>query len=372
MKIGITGAWGFIGWHLLCYLKTLEGITEVRTTDKKTFTEQGIVKLFVNDLDCIIHLAGVNRADSHELLEGNIRLAEQLVEALIDTNSTPCVVYSSSTYAETSITKYGQGKAKAGNILQKWATENNARLINMIIPHVFGEYGKPFYNSAIATFCHLIVKDEEVTINKGGKLELIHVQDLVERFIKAYLNGSSGTERIQGHLISVEDAAARLQKLYNEYINNHQLPSLLDHIDRCMFNALRGSFDYDSRVCTPIKHTDNRGWLVETVRAGSGGQCFVSTTKPGITRGNHFHRRKVERFFVLQGKGEIKLRKLFTKKVISYQLDGKNPSYIDIPTLHTHSITNIGDDELITLFWADEFFDPHNSDTYFEQVEISE
>jgi UDP-2-acetamido-2,6-beta-L-arabino-hexul-4-ose reductase len=118
------------------------------------------------------------------------------------------------------------------------------------------------------------------------------------------------------------------------------------------------------------KHEDDRGWLIETVKADSGGQCFISTTKSGVTRGNHFHRRKVERFIVLQGNAQIKIRKLFTDEVIVYEIDGETPVFIDMPTLHTHSITNVGETELITMFWTDEIYDPESSDTYFEEVEL--
>lgn len=368
MKVGVTGSDGFIAWHLQCYLKTCDDVEEVRTANRATFANLALLRDFVGDLDCIVHLAGVNRAKPNELLEGNLQPAQDLVEALEATNTRPCVIYASSTYAESANSEYGKGKAEAGNILKKWADCAGTRLINMIIPHVFGEYGRPFYNSAMATFCYLIANKEEPSVNKDGQLALIHVQDLVEEFMQAYRNDVSGDVRIEGYHISVEGAADRLKILYDEYIKESRLPDLSDSITRCFFNALRGALSYDERLCVPVLHKDNRGWLVETVRAGSGGQCFVSTTKPGITRGNHFHRRKVERFFVLQGQAVVRIRKLFTDNVIEYHLDGNTPSFIDIPTLHTHNITNIGDTDLITLFWADEFFDPENPDTYFEEV----
>ena len=368
MKIGITGGSGFIGWHLRCYVSTLDYVDEVRIADRNTFSVAGLLECFVDGLDLVVHLAGVNRADDNELLNGNAQPAQLLVAALDAKNDTACIVYASSTYAAIANSAYGRGKADAGKIIGNWANKSKGRFINMIIPHVFGEYGKPFYNSAMATFCHQIARGEEVSVNSDGQLELVHVQDLVEIFISVYDDGREGDIRVSGKNIRVSDAASRLQDLYEEYMIQKRLPDLSNPFDRSLFNALRGALIQDDRLTAPVKHSDERGWLVETVKAGSGGQCFVSTTKPGITRGNHFHRRKVERFFVLQGKGQIKLRKLFTDDVIVYDLDGDSPSYVDIPTLHTHSITNTGDTELITLFWADEFYDPENSDTYFENV----
>lgn len=368
MKIGITGSDGFIGWHLRCYLKTLGTIEETRVADRKVFSDLNLLENFVVGLDVIVHLAGVNRAEDKELLTGNSEPAQRLVTALGNKNNSARILYASSTYAETANNAYGKGKASAGNILKDWAKNSNGYLLNMIIPHVFGEYGKPFYNSAIATFCHQIINKEKITVNPEGELELIHVQELVEKIIQAIEDGSEGDIRILGKKISVIDAANRLQALYEEYVVHNRIPDLSNNLERSLFNALRGAFANNERVIIPVKHTDERGWLVETVKAGSGGQCFVSTTKSGITRGNHFHRRKVERFFVLQGKGRIKLRKLFSDNVITYDIDGKAPSYVDIPTLHTHSVTNIGDNDLIMLFWADEFYDPENSDTYYEEV----
>lgn len=368
MKVGITGAKGFIGWHLNCFLRTRDDVLEIRTADRNTFTDEGALESFVDGLDLIVHLAGVNRADNDVLLKGNIEPAEQLIKALEGTLSTPCVIYLSTTHAINPSNSYGEAKAAVSEIFSSWATRNDSRFINLVIPHVFGEYGRPFYNSGVTTFCHQIVKGEPLAVNSEGKLELIHVQDLAEFIVSCYGEEKCGDIFVKGTAISVPDVVDKLQTLYHQYKRNNQIPDLSDSFTRSLFNTLRTAIPVDEWLRSPQKHADDRGWLVETVKAYSGGQCFVSTTKPGITRGNHFHRRKVERFFVLQGKAKIKLRKLFSDDVIECDLDGNFPSFVDIPTLHTHSITNIGDDELITLFWTDEFFDPNSPDVYFEEV----
>ncbi|MCU7850749.1 MAG: NAD-dependent epimerase/dehydratase family protein [Candidatus Thiodiazotropha sp. (ex Monitilora ramsayi)] len=370
MKVGITGANGFIGWHARCFLATCKNIQEVRLANRKEFSDQAELYHFVDGLDLIIHLAGVNRADPKELISGNIEPANNLVAALRRARATPCLAYTSSTKIENGDSPYAEGKAAVSQIFQKWARETGTSFINLIVPHVFGEYGCPNYNSAIATFAHQVANGEQPTIHNDGQLELIHVQDLVEQIIHLYTDGTCGDVRIEGRPTSVIEAVELLQQLHETYKENGQLPDLRNHFVRCMFNTLRGAIDYPFRHCTTIKHEDNRGWLVEAVKANSGGQCFISTTKPGITRGNHFHLRKVERFMVLQGQAEIKLRKLFSNEIISYELDGDNPSWIDIPTMHTHSITNVGKVDLITLFWADEIFDPDNPDTTFHEVSL--
>jgi len=368
MKVGITGAGGFVGWHMRCYLQTREDIAEVRTANRKTFADETALEAFVDGLDLIVHLAGVNRAEDVELLEGNARPARQLVDALNAVGVAPCVILSSSTHAEHPVNAYGRGKAEAEHIFSGWAEHSGARFVNIIVPHVFGEYGRPFYNSAVATFCHQIVRGEKPKVNGNGALELVHIQNLVEEMFEACVQGKSGTIRVEGHKIGVAEVEQQLHLLWHDYHVQGQLPDLVEPFQRNLFNALRGAMPENMRLCSPVLHSDDRGWLVETVKAGSGGQCFVSTTRPGITRGNHFHRRKVERFFVLQGKAEIRLRKLFTEDVQCFTLDGSSPAFVDIPTLHTHCITNVGDAELITLFWSDEFFDPEKSDTYFEPV----
>ncbi len=369
MKFGITGGNGFIGWHLRCYLATLKIVKEVRIAGREEFYTSNKLQSFVKGLDCIVHLAGVNRADPKSLFEGNIKPAKQLVDVLRQTNSDVTVIYSSSVQALDPLSSpYAKGKADVSLIFLRWAKETNGKLINLIIPHVFGEYGKPNYNSAVATFVNQIANKKQTNIYGDGRLELVHVQHLSEQIFDLYQAGETGDIRILGKEISVSAVVRILEGLFKTYIEDDQLPDLSDLFIKNLFNTLRGALPAHNRLTKSVKHQDERGWLVETVKANSGGQCFISTTKPGVTRGNHFHRSKVERFFVLEGKAQIKIRKLFSDDVITYNIDGETPVYVDIPTLFTHCITNVGDSELITLFWADEIFNPNNSDTYFDEV----
>lgn len=368
MKVGITGGDGFIGWHLRCYLKTRADVEEVRIAGRETFANADKLRDFTAGLDLVVHLAGVNRASEKDLLSQNISLAESLVSALEASGTIPSIIYSSSTQAIQPQTAYGRGKAEASQRFMAWSQNTGGRFLELIVPHVFGEYGRPHYNSAIATFCHQIARGQEPSITGDGLLILIHVQDLAERIIELYQAGKQGSIKIDGHEIRVGEAAVRLQNMYSTYINHGEIPDLSNPFDRALFNTLRASLPDDDRLFTAISHIDPRGWLVETVKTQSGGQCFVSSTKPGVTRGNHYHRRKVERFFVLQGHAQIRLRRLFTNEILTYDLDGNTPSCVDMPTLYTHSITNTGDCDLLTLFWADEVFDPANPDTFPENV----
>ena len=369
MKVGITGARGFVGWHLRCYLATRNDVDEVRIADRETFNNHNSLIDFVENLDIVVHLAGVNRAEADEIINGNIEPAKKLVSILEETGSTPYIAYTSSTQvAAGASSPYAEGKAGVSKVFEAWAQNSGGGFANYIVPHVFGEYGRPYYNSAVITFAHQIANNEAPSIHNDGQLELVHAQDLVQLIIENYSSQVKGDIRVKGRPTGVIEAAELLKELHKTYIEKGQFPDLSDPFRRSMFNTLRGAIEYSKRMKSVTKHEDNRGWLVETVKVNSGGQCFVSTTKPGITRGNHFHLRKVERFMVLQGRAEIKLRKLFNDEVVTYQLDGSAPSFVDIPTMHTHLITNVGDSELITLFWADEIFDPDQPDTTFEEV----
>ena len=371
MKLGITGASGFVAWHLRSYLKSLgeELVDEVRLANRETFASTDSLEDFVTGLDFIVHLAGVNRASDEELLDGNILPARLLVNALSATESRATLLFASSTHAVEPVSAYGEAKHKASEIFREWGESSKCRVINMIIPHVFGEYCKPFYNSGVASFCYQIANGEAPEVNPDGRLELVHVQDLVEQMVASYSQTVSGNFRVEGHKISVQDVVDKINGFYSEYVVSMLIPDLEDQFSRNLFNTFRSYIKDSQRNMFPPLRSDDRGWLVETVKAVSGGQCFVSSTHPGIIRGNHYHRRKVERFFVLKGQAEIRMRRLFTDEVASYHLDGNQPSFIDIPTLHTHNIKNTGVDELITLFWADELFDPDNPDTFYEEVD---
>jgi UDP-2-acetamido-2,6-beta-L-arabino-hexul-4-ose reductase len=370
MKIGITGSNGFAAWHLRCYLHSLgDVISDIKLADRITFNYSDRLESFVKDCDFIIHLAGVNRASDEDLEKGNVEPAEKLVAALQEIGAKPTLLFANSTHAIEPYTTYGRAKAKVSKIFSDWAIHENTRFINLIIPHVFGEYGKPYYNSGVSTFCYEIANGIESQINPDGRLELVHVQDLVELMIELYQLGYTGDYRVEGKCISVPNIVDKIKNFRLQYLECGQFPDLSSDFDRALFNTFRAAIKHEDRIVTPKQHRDERGWLVETLKAHSGGQCFVSSTHSGITRGNHYHRKKVERFFVLSGNAEIKLRKLFSSQVLSFKLCATSPSYIDIPTLHTHNITNIGKDELITLFWTDEFYNPEKSDTYFLGVE---
>ena len=373
MKIGITGAEGFLGFHVRAYLYALK-IHEVHLATRETFRSRESLEQFVSGLDAIIHLAGINRGNEKEVSEGNVTIAEQLVAAMDHTASTPILLNANSTHSEKD-TAYGIGKRQAGEVFFRWADSRGARFINLILPHIFGEFGRPFYNSAVSTFCYQIANGQEPEIQTDSQLELVHAQDVARDCLSIIKEAENGFQtrsgmtkmRLSGVSIKVSGLLSLLLDMYASY-RSQIIPDLSEQLHLQLFNTLR-SYLYPQHYpkFLPLR-TDNRGSLFEAVKTRQGGQTFISSSKSGVTRGNHFHLRKVERFLVLKGDAEIKLRKLFSSEIQTFRVNGEAPSYIDIPTLHTHSITNLGASELMTLFWSNEIFDANDSDTFSEQV----
>ncbi len=376
IKVGITGQSGFIGSHLFNYLGLKEGIKRINF-DKSFFGNQTLLQDFVKNCDVIVHIAGMNRHDNPQIIyDTNIELIHKLIDSCDAINARPKIIFSSSTQEERD-NLYGKSKLEGRLTLEKWAEKVNTKVTTLIIPNTFGPFGKPYYNSVIATFCYQLTHGEEPQIQVDVELKLIFINEIIEEFYAKikYLCSEEGTKskivKYEVPCTSVKKVSEVLKTLKGYKINYFDkgiMPNLMDSFELNLFNTFRCYISPDYFPCTYTKHTDERGAFVEIVRANTSGQFSYSTTNQGITRGNHFHTRKAERFSVISGRALIQLRKIGTTEVINYKLDGITPSFVDIPIWHTHNITNIGDMVLITLFWINEPFDSRDSDTYFETV----
>ncbi len=368
MKVGITGQNGFVGSHLFEYLKLQENISLIEF-ERAYFDNPKNLQTFVKECDVIVHLAALNRhPDLEKLYKTNVHLVQSLIDACETTQSAPHILISSSTQEEKD-NLYGKSKKEGRELLEAWGNKNNASVTGMIIPNVFGPFGKPQYNSVVATFCHQIARNEEPTIKVDGLLKLIYVNDLVREIFHCVKQKKIGKIHIQhSYELKVSELLEKLNSFRHQYMDNGVFPSLEDSFDLALFNTFRCYIpnDYYPRKFT--LHSDNRGSFVEITRANTSGQFSFSTTVPGITRGNHFHTRKAERFAVIKGKAKISLRRMGTEEVVDYFLDGENPAYVDMPIWTTHNITNIGTEELVTLFWINEPYNPEDPDTYFVNV----
>jgi UDP-2-acetamido-2,6-beta-L-arabino-hexul-4-ose reductase len=368
-RVGITGQAGFMGTHLANYLTLKEEIQLIPFEDE-FFSDSSVLQNFVSQCDAIVHLAAMNRhGDPQVIYDTNIKLVQQLIDALEYTNSKPHVIMSSSTQEERD-NSYGRSKKQGRAMLVDWASRHGANFTGMIIPNVFGPFGKPFYNSVVSTFAWQLNHDQKPKIEVDASLELIYINDLLEEFYKIIINRRAGEKMAIAPLFEfqVSELLVKMQKYYQSYIEGKTFPDLTNYSDICLFNTFRSYLESDYFPVSLKLHQDERGSFVETVKAESAGQFSFSTTKPGITRGNHFHIRKVERFAVINGEAVIRLRKIGTTQVIEYHLSGDRPAYVDIPVWYTHNITNPGKYELVTLFWINEFYNPDDPDTFFEEV----
>jgi UDP-2-acetamido-2,6-beta-L-arabino-hexul-4-ose reductase len=378
LKLGITGQPGFVGTHLFNTLGLFPDRYERIPFEDFYFEDDKILRTFVSQCDVIVHLAAMNRHNDPEVLyQTNIRLVNQLIEACEATGSVPHILFSSSTQEERD-NLYGNSKKEGRKLFERWAIKHSAKFTGLIIPNVYGPFGNPYYNSVVATFCHQLTHKEQPKIEVDGEIKLIYVGDLVHEIVSIIESSScipDGEEYIKlikiQHLteIKVSKLLSILEGYKNDYFQRGEMPELVTQFDLRLFTTFLCYIDHANFFPFKLKlNSDQRGSFVETIRLSSGGQVSFSTTLPGITRGNHFHTRKVERFAVIKGKARIEIRRIGTDEKHSFELDGTQPSFVDMPVWFTHNITNIGQDELFTIFWINEHFDDSDPDTYFDIV----
>jgi UDP-2-acetamido-2,6-beta-L-arabino-hexul-4-ose reductase len=370
-KIVITGANGLLGWHSCVRLHAPNCAAafsgnkqsyEIVALGRAEFTDDHQLTTALKGADAVLHFAGVNRAEDHVVEAANPAIAERLLWACRQVEAQPHIVYANSTHAEND-TIYGKSKRTAG---EKFAG-SGYRYTDIVLPHIFGECARPYYNNVTATLIDQINKGESTDVNPDGVVNLLHAGEAADIAIEAVVSERMGTIRPESNRLSVPELYRRLKGFHHLYQQN--IYPVFDSVFTVqLFNSYR-SASYPNTWPRELKmHRDDRGVLFEAVKGGSGGQTFMSRTKSGVTRGDHFHLNKVERFLVIQGEAVIRIRRVFDDKVLEFVVDGEKPQVIDMPTMHVHSIENTGTQELVTLFWVHEIFDPQNPDTFAEPV----
>lgn len=368
MRIAITGPDGFIAWHVRAAIHTDPKFSSLRI-GREQFTSDQAMDAVLARTDAVIHLAGVNRtSDDAVITQVNAELADKLAAGLDRADHPIPIVYGNSIHAATDST-FGKAKRQAAEVLTNAGERNGSATIDVHLPNVFGEFGRPFYNSVVSTFCHQLSIGETPRIKVDRAIPLLHAQRAASVLVgEAVAADRSRTVSPQGTELTVSGLLERLTSIRDRY-RTADLPDLSDPFSRDLFNTYRSYTFPDMWPVYPEVRGDQRGELFETVKSPGGqAQVFFSTTRPGFTRGQHYHLRKVERFLVLRGTGVILLRKLFTDEVVEFPVSGERPAIVDMPTMWVHSIKNTGDDELVTLFFADEVFDPAAPDTFPEEV----
>jgi UDP-2-acetamido-2,6-beta-L-arabino-hexul-4-ose reductase len=364
VRVLLTGSAGFLGWHTRVRLRALTE-HDVVAVSRASWAD---LREHARGADAILHLAGVNRAADAEVEEGNVALARDVADAARRAGTATRVVFANSIQSGNG-TPYGRGKEAASEILARAAADLGAAYVDVRLPNLFGEHGRPRYNSFVATFARAVI-DGAIPEIVDRPVDLMHAQTAAGVLAEA-LGGGEGRVTPSGSPTTVQRVFDTLAAFHALYARG-DIPALTSDLDLDLFNTLRAARFPDGSPIPLVPRSDDRGRLVETVRSHGGqGQTFVSTTNPGVVRGEHFHLRKVERFVVLDGEARIALRKVFSDEVVSLDVTGEAPVAVDMPTMWAHNITNVGSRPLTTLFWTNELFDPAAPDTHPEQVEPS-
>ncbi|MEU3453724.1 capsular biosynthesis protein [Micromonospora sp. NPDC006766] len=365
LRLALTGAEGFLGWHVRVLLRAL-GWPEPTIITRADLADPRVVGTKVSGVDRVLHLAGVNRGDPAQVAAGNLRVATQLAAGLRAAAAPPArVVYANSVQAGNG-TPYGDAKAGAARIL----ADTRLPLEDVLLPNLYGEHGRPYYNSAVATFCRVLAEGGQPEVHADRELALVHVTDAAAR-LAGVPEGGCWDPAMPALRVGVRELADRLATVAATY-RHGDIPALTDRHAVRLFNTYRSHcFPTHYPFALP-RRADARGELVETVKVHGGtGQTFSSTSHPGVTRGEHFHLAKVERFVVLRGTAEISLRRVGDTDVVRFPVSGAEPVVVDMPTMWAHKLVNTGDGELLTLFWTNDLFDPACPDTWSEPVEAT-
>lgn len=370
MKILVTGAQGFVGKNLVAELKN-RGYGEVYEYDINT--DPKLLDEYTKNCDFVFHLAGVNRPEKEEdFMKGNFGFTSTLLEKLKSYNNTCPILITSSIQAALD-NPYGRSKKAGEDLMFSYAEETGAKVLVYRFTNLFGKWCRPNYNSVVATFCYNIANGLPIQVNdEKVELNLAYIDDVVEELINA-LNGNETQSEDEFYYIPVSykvtlGEIANLIKSFRESRTNLMLPNMKDEFSKKLYSTYLSylpekEFGYDLKM-----NIDNRGSFTELFKTEERGQVSVNISKPGITKGNHWHNTKNEKFIVVSGKGVIRFRKPDSEEVIEYFVSGEKLEVIDIPVGYTHNIENLGDTDMVTIMWANELFNPNKPDTYFLEV----
>ena len=366
-KVLVTGSKGFVGKNL-CAVRRREDV-ELYEYDVNNKPED--LDSALREVDCIIHLAGVNRPKNPgEFETGNTGSIDEICVKLKAIGRSPKIVLSSSIQAELD-NPYGISKRRAEEVLESFAEDVGAECVVYRFKNLFGKWCRPDYNSVTATFCHNIANDLPIQVSDSAyEIDLTHIDDVVKAFVDEMEPGVPGfrfAQPLESVRVTLGELAAKIRS-FRDMRTSLVLPDFSNDFEQALYGTYltylnKKEFEYGLE-----KRSDQRGSLAEFLKSPAMGQIFVSRTKPGITRGDHYHHTKTEKFLVLEGEAVIRFRHIEKNEIIEYPVSGEDYQVLDIPPGYTHSIENVGQDELVTLFWASEMFDPGKPDTYYEKV----
>ena len=370
MKVLVTGAKGFIGKNLVSTLDR-EDKYEIICIDRENSKEE--LEKGVLNSDFIVHLAGINRPkNEEEFFEGNTGLTEEIIEILKENNKNTSILITSSIQADLD-NAYGQSKKGAEEALIKYMADTKGNVFIFRLPNVFGKWCRPNYNSAIATFCHNIARGEEVWISDPTKeMTLVYIDDVVRNIKDVIDNEKTYIPGYQNVDIEHKATLGEIVDLINSFKESRKslmIPNMENELTKKLYSTYL-SYLPEKDFSYPLKmNVDNRGSFTEVIKSKDRGQVSVNISKPGITKGNHWHDTKNEKFLVVSGEGVIRFRKVDSEEIIEYKVSGEKLEVVDIPVGYTHSIINTGERDMVTIMWVNEIFNPEKPDTIYLEVE---
>ena len=369
MNILVTGSEGFIGKNLIAELRA-NAEHEIFTYDKNT--DPDLLDSYCAEANFVFHLAGVNRPkESAEFMEGNFGFTSTLLNTLKKYDNRCPVMISSSIQAELN-NPYGESKKAGEELLHAYGEETGSKILVYRFPNVFGKWCLPNYNSAVATFCHNIARGLSITVNDPEvSLTLVYIDDVVKELIRALDGQENRVGAICGVPTTHRVRLGKVVELLNSFKASREersVPDMSDAFTKKLYSTYlsylpEGEFSYNLKM-----NVDQRGSFTEFLRTPDRGQVSVNISKSGITKGNHWHHTKNEKFLVVSGEGVIRFRKLDSTDVIEYFVSGEQMQVVDIPVGYTHNIENLGNTDMVTIMWVNEPFDPETPDTYYLEV----
>ena len=382
MKVLVTGAKGFVGRNLVSQLHNIQSgkarnygipVDELIVFEYDLDSDPSELDIYCKQADFVFNLAGVNRPEEpSEFMQGNFGFASTLLDTLRKYGNTCPVMISSSTQASLD-NPYGESKRAGEQLMFDYSRETGAKVLIYRFPNIFGKWCRPNYNSAIATFCNNIAHDLPIRVNDPAVvMSLVYIDDVVDELI-ASLNGNEHHQ--EGycevpvvHTMSL-GSIVELIKSFRQMPDTLNVPDLGDAFTKKLYSTYL-SYSPKGRFHYPLKmNVDDRGSFTEIIRTTDRGQFSVNISKPGITKGQHWHHTKNEKFVVVGGHGLIQLRKMDTDEVINFEVSGEKIEVVEMIPGYTHNIINLSDTEdLVTFMWCNECFNPDRPDTYFEKV----
>jgi UDP-2-acetamido-2,6-beta-L-arabino-hexul-4-ose reductase len=322
--------------------------------------------------DLVFHIAGVNRPlDPNEFHSSNVSLTSSICENFISSGKSAPIIFTSSSQVSLE-NPDGQSKFAAEQIISNYSIKTGSHTSIYRLKGVFGKWCRPNYNSVVATFCYNIARDLPITISDSQKeIELIYIDDVIDALISelkpSQIVGVVYRDVEPVYTVTLGTLAKTIMS-FRDSRQNLLLPSFENHFVRKLYATYLSYLEPMNFSYNLTKRIDARGCLAEVLKSQSFGQIFISRTAPGVTRGNHYHNSKTEKFLVVEGQASVQFRSVYDREVIEYLVNGEEMKIVDIPPGYTHSIQNIGSSELVTLFWASELFDPTKPDTYLLDV----